>query len=41
VEPGETGWGTELSEAVAECLPLLEAQMVRELGWMLIEEKPI
>ena len=41
VEPQDTGWGTELSEPVAECLPLLEAQMARELGWMLSEEKPI
>jgi hydrogenase maturation protease len=41
VEPKETGWGTELSEAVAECLPLLEVQMARELGWMPVEEKPI
>jgi len=41
VEPQDTGWGTELSEPVAECLPMLEAQMARELGWMLSEEKPI
>lgn len=41
VEPQDTGWGTELSEPVAECLPMLEAQMARELGWMLCEEKPI
>ncbi len=38
VEPGETGWGTELSQAVAECLPLLEVHMARELGWMPTEE---
>jgi len=41
VEPGETGWGTELSEAVAACLPLLEARMARELEWMPTEETPI
>jgi hydrogenase maturation protease len=41
VEPQETGWGTELSEAVAECLPLLEMQMARELGWMPAEESPL
>lgn len=41
VEPGETGWGTELSEAVAACLPLLEARMSRELDWMPTEETPI
>ncbi len=41
VEPGETGWGTELSDAVAECLPLLEVRMARELGWIQIEETPI
>ena len=39
VEPGETGWGTELSEAVADCLPLLEVQMARELGWMQTDEQ--
>jgi len=41
VEPGKTGWGTELSQAVADCLPLLEVHMARELGWMPMEEKPI
>jgi hydrogenase maturation protease len=41
VEPAQTGWGTELSEQVADCLPLLEAHMARELGWMPAEETPI
>ena len=41
VEPGQTGWGTELSEPVASCLPVLEVHMARELGWMPAEEKPI
>jgi hydrogenase maturation protease len=38
VEPANTGWGTELSEQVAACLPLLELHMARELGWMPVEE---
>ena len=41
VEPGETGWGTDLSQPVAECLPLLEVHMARELGWATAEETPI
>jgi hydrogenase maturation protease len=32
VEPGKTGWGTDLSEQVEACLPLLAAQVERELG---------
>ena len=41
VEPAKTGWGTELSEQVAACLPLLEARMARELGWLPSEETMI
>jgi hydrogenase maturation protease len=41
IEPGETGWGTELSEAVEDCLPLLEVHMAREVGWRPMEESPI
>ncbi len=41
VEPGQTGWGTELSEPVASCLPLLEVRMAKELGWMPAEETRI
>ena len=39
VEPKDTGWGTELSEPVAGCLPRLEMQMAQELGWRPVEEK--
>ncbi len=38
VEPQETGWGTELSEAVAGSLPRLEMQLAQDLGWRLVEE---
>ncbi len=39
VEPGETGWGTELSEPVADCLPFLAAQVREELASLSSEEK--
>jgi len=39
VEPGETGWGMELSEPVAACLPRLAAQIERELGLASGEEQ--
>ncbi len=39
VEPGETGWGMELSEPVAASLPRLAAQIERELGLASTEEQ--
>ncbi len=39
VEPGETGWGTELSEPVADCLPFLAARVRDELASLSSEER--
>jgi len=41
VEPGQTGWGTDLSQPVLESLPRLALQLERELGVPSTEEKPI
>lgn len=39
VEPAQMGWGTELSEPVARCLPQLVAQVEDELDISPTEEK--
>lgn len=41
VEPAETGWGTELSEPVAESLPRLAVLVQEELGLPLAQEEVI
>jgi hydrogenase maturation protease len=33
VEPGQTGWGTDLSEEVAGCLPYLAMRVQREISF--------
>lgn len=32
VEPGQNGWGTELSQAVSECLPYLAMRVQQEIS---------
>ena len=41
VEPAETDWGTELSEPVAECLPMLAARVRAELASAGAEERSL
>ena len=41
VEPAEANWGTELSEPVAECLPLLAARVRAELAFSSAEERSL
>jgi hydrogenase maturation protease len=41
VEPEDTGWGTELSARVEDCLPRLAAQVERELGLSAAEEMSV
>ncbi len=41
VEPGETGWGTELSAPVVESLPWLAAMLEDELGLSRFQESPL